>query len=252
MDDPRPALVIAGLALALAANAQALAQAPGSAESRIRQSESRPLDQARDEERQAREWNLRAEEWSRYRALMQGPLGTYSPGLDPLTALGIEARSDEERRRYAELQVQAEARRVEKTLSYQRAYDAAWQRLHPGQERVNLQGVQGVQADTSKDGMPGAAEPGRIAVFVKDGCAPCNQRALQLQAAGTAFDLYVVGSRGDDERIRRWATQAGIDPARVRARTITLNHDGGRWLSLGLPGDLPAVVREVGGQWQRQ
>ncbi|HBP2247020.1 TPA: TIGR03759 family integrating conjugative element protein, partial [Pseudomonas aeruginosa] len=27
---------------------------------------------------------------------------------------------------------------------------------------------------------------------------------------------------------------------------------GGRWLSLGLPGDLPAAVREVNGQWQRQ
>jgi hypothetical protein len=38
---------------------------------------------------------------------------------------------------------------------------------------------------------------------------------------------------------------------RPRARTITLNHDAGRWLSLGLPGDLPAVVREVNGQWQR-
>jgi hypothetical protein len=38
----------------------------------------------------------------------------------------------------------------------------------------------------------------------------------------------------------------------VRTRTITLNHDGGRWLSLGLPGELPAVVRQVNGQWQRQ
>ena len=45
---------------------------------------------------------------------------------------------------------------------------------------------------------------------------------------------------------------AQIDPARVRAGSITLNHDGGRWLSLGLPGDLPAAVREVNGQWQRQ
>jgi integrating conjugative element protein (TIGR03759 family) len=74
----------------------------------------------------------------------------------------------------------------------------------------------------------------------------------QLQAAGTAFDLYMVGSRQDDARIRQWATQAGIDPARVRARAITLNHDAGRWLSLGLSGELPAVVREVNGQWQRQ
>ena len=65
-------------------------------------------------------------------------------------------------------------------------------------------------------------------------------------------DLYLVGTRQDDARIRQWATQAGIDPARVRARTITLNHDAGRWLSLGLPGDLPAVVREANGEWLRQ
>ena len=196
------------------------------------------------DERQAREWGLQPEEWARYRQLMQGPLGVYSPQLDPLTALGIEARSEEERRRYAELQVQAEARRVGKALAYQRAYDAAWQRLFPGQPRVSLPGAKAQGA--------GNTGSGRLAVFVKADCAPCAQRVQQLQAAGTAFDLYMVGSRQDDARIRQWATQAGIDPARVRARTITLNHDAGRWLSLGLPGDLPAVVREVNGQWQRQ
>ena len=45
---------------------------------------------------------------------------------------------------------------------------------------------------------------------------------------------------------------APLDPARVRSGGITLNHDGGRWLSLSLPGDLPAVAREVNGEWQRQ
>jgi hypothetical protein len=38
----------------------------------------------------------------------------------------------------------------------------------------------------------------------------------------------------------------------VRARTITLNHDADRWLSIGVPGELPAVGREVHGQWLRQ
>lgn len=57
----------------------------------------------------------------------------YSPGIDPLTALGIEARSAEERRRYADLQVQAERRRVEKELAYQRAYDEAFARAYPGE-----------------------------------------------------------------------------------------------------------------------
>jgi integrating conjugative element protein (TIGR03759 family) len=196
------------------------------------------------DERLARDWGLRPEEWARYRQLMQGPLGIYSPNLDPLTALGIEARSDEERNHYAELQVQAESRRVGKELAYQRAYDAAWKRFSPGQLRVNLPGAQA----------PGVGNKGsgRLAVFVKADCPPCEQRVRQLQAAGTAFDLYMVGSRQDDARIRQWAGQVGIDPSRVRARTITLNHDAGRWLSLGLPGDLPAVVREVNGQWQRQ
>ena len=74
------------------------------------------------------DWGLQPQD-GRYRELMDGPLGIYSPNLDPLSALGIEARTDEERRRYAELQVQIEARRVEKLLAYQRAYDEAWQRL---------------------------------------------------------------------------------------------------------------------------
>ncbi|MEI4788683.1 TIGR03759 family integrating conjugative element protein, partial [Pseudomonas aeruginosa] len=69
----------------------------------------------------AQEWGLNQQEWTRYQTLMQGPRGVYSPGIDPLTALGIEARSAEERRRYADLQVQAERRRVEKELAYQRA-----------------------------------------------------------------------------------------------------------------------------------
>ena len=234
-----------GLAVALALVAAGVfAQSAPVANSRVIPSLVQNSTDAGLDERLARDWGLRPEEWARYRQLMQGPLGIYSPNLDPLTALGIEARSDEERNRYAELQVQAESRRVGKTLAYQRAYDAAWQRLFPGQQRVNLPGAQA----------PGSGNKGsgRLAVFVKADCPPCEQRVRQLQAAGTAFDLYMVGSRQDDARIRQWAVQASIDPARVRGRTITLNHDAGRWLSLGLPGELPAVVREVNGQWQRQ
>ncbi|WP_238897577.1 TIGR03759 family integrating conjugative element protein [Achromobacter xylosoxidans] len=194
--------------------------------------------------RLAKEWGLRDDEFARYRELMEGPLGSYSPNLDPLSALGIEARTDEERRRYAELQVQAEARRVEKLLAYQRAYDDAWQRLRPGMQRVNL-----------PDDTPSAAAvrgSGRTAVFVRDGCTACGQLVQRLQSSGTEFDLYMVGSRHDDAHIRDWAKRANVDPVRVRSGSITLNHDSGRWLSLGLPGDLPAVVREVNGQWQRQ
>lgn len=228
------------VALLIAVPLSASSQQPPSVKSRVTESE---IEQSRDE-RLARDWGLLSDEWSRYRELMEGPLGIYSPDLDPLTALGIEARSDEERRRYAELQVQAEARRVEKLLAYQRAYDDAWQRLQPGAQRVKLPDA----VPTGTD-LPGN---GRPAVFVRDNCGACEQVARRLQASGTAFDLYMVGSRADDARIREWARRTGVDPVKVYSGAITLNHDAGRWLSLGLSGNLPAIVRQVNGQWRRQ
>ncbi|MBG5754451.1 TIGR03759 family integrating conjugative element protein [Pseudomonas aeruginosa] len=238
-------LILLLAALHLPVSAQQSSQQAANIQS-ARNSQS-PITHSQDA-RLAKEWGLRDDEFARYRELMEGPIGVYSPNLDPLSTLGIEARSDEERRRYAELQVQVEARRVEKLLAYQRAYDEAWQRLNPGMQRVNL-----------PDDKPGAAtstsplrSSGRTAVFVKDGCVACGQLVQRLQSSGAEFDLYMVGSRQDDTRIRDWAKRANVDPARVRSGSITLNHDGGRWLSLGLPGDLPAVVHEVQGQWQRQ
>lgn len=226
------------------APAFALAQNTPSTESQVLQSQERTASNTELDERLARDWGLQAEEWARYRQLLQGPLGVYSPNLDPLTALGIEARTDEERRRYAELQVQAEARRVEKTLAYQRAYDEAWQRLYPSLQPVTLTGA--------GSAITGTNSPVRLAVFVKEECPACEQRVRQLQAEGAAFDLYMVGSRHEDARIRQWAARVGIDSTKVRERAITLNHDGGLWLSIGVRGDLPAIVREVNGQWQRQ
>ena len=192
----------------------------------------------------AQDWGLTSAEWARYQRLMEGPLGVYSANLDPLTALGIEARTETELRRYAELQVLAEARRVEKLLVYQRAYDAAWQRLFPG-----LQPVMSPAAITTT---PITNSPQRLAVFVRDDCPPCEKRVQQLQDGGTGFDLYMVGSGQDDSQLRQWATQAGVDPNKVRSGAITLNHDGGRWQSLDLAGDLPAVIQKVNSQWQRQ
>lgn len=216
---------------------------------RITKSDSRPVRDAALDAELARDWGLEHQEWARYRRLMQGPLGIYSPALDPLSALGIEAQTNEERAHYADLQVRMEARRVEKLLAYQRAYDAAWKRAYPGLSPI--QPASAPTIETARTSRPEAPE-GRTAVFVKENCPACAARVKELQAAGRAFDLYLVGSRHEDARIRNWAGQAGIDPAKVRARTITLNHDEGRWLSIGGHGELPAVLRYIDGEWQRE
>lgn len=97
-----------------------------------------------------------------------------------------------------------------------------------------------------------AATSSRLAVFVENDCPACETAIQKLQADGHAFDLYMVGSEAEDSRIRAWARQSGIQPDKVRAGHITLNHDSGRWHALGLSGGLPAIVREVNGSWQRQ
>jgi integrating conjugative element protein (TIGR03759 family) len=160
--------------------------------------------------------------------------------------LGIEARSDSERTRYAELQARMEGVRVEKLLAYQRAYDGAWKRLYPSLQRVRTtEGRVGQQPNAS-------AASSHLAVFIKADCPECDARVRTLQASGRLFDVYMVGTRGDDAAIRAWANRIGIDAKKVQERAITLNHDAGRWLTAGDGGSLPAVLREVNGRWQRE
>lgn len=213
----------------------------GAAQSQLAETAVAHSEQTRAD--QAKAWGLTEQEWSRFETIKAGPRGYWSPNLDPLTALGVEARSETERQRYAQLQVRLEAERVERELAYQKAYTEAWARLYPGQLPV-----QGMASEP-----PGANAPAgeRIAVFVEEDCAACGDRVRRLQAGNARFDLYLVGSQDDDERVRAWARRAGIKPALVRRRQITLNHDRGQWFSLGALGQLPATFEQVNGQWQR-
>lgn len=213
---------------------------PVTTQSRTQDTQSTPL--GRSDSEQAANWGLTEQEWTRFEQIQAGPRGFWSPNLDPLTALGVEAQTDQERQRYAELQVALEAKRAERELAYQNAYTAAWAKLFPG-----LLPIQGM---ASPSPVSSSVVP-RQSLFVEDHCPACNAEAQRLQNSDTAFDIYLVGSQGEDEHVRRWARQADIEPARVQRRQITLNHDRGRWFSLGAPGPLPATFQQVNGQWQR-
>lgn len=182
--------------------------------------------------REGARWGLSAEDWARFEELQQGPRKYWSPNLDPLTMLGIEARSENERQRFAELQAKMEAQRAEKELAYQVAYDHAFSRVFPGMLPVN-------------PGLGGSvADPGRIALFAKADCPACDEKAKQLQADNKFFDIYFIGNGKDDE-IRAWAKKVGIKPNLVQSRQITLNHDNGTLQSIGGGKGLPAVFHRI-------
>ncbi|AWO77401.1 TIGR03759 family integrating conjugative element protein [Serratia marcescens] len=193
--------------------------------------------QANKTAQQGRQWGLSGEEYQRYQQLMDGPRGTQSPGLDPLTALGIEAQSDAERKKYAEQWVKQEFARTEKELKFQREVDAAWQRL--GVLPVNMGNAAGIAHDTG----------GRLALFVKaKDCGQCEARLAAVLADNRPVDIYLVDSKGDDSLLRSWAKAHHIPVDKVRARQITLNHDGGRWMKFG-NGLMPVVLQQGENGW---
>lgn len=193
--------------------------------------------QANKTAQQGRQWGLSGEEYQRYQQLMDGPRGTQSPGLDPLTALGIEAQSDAERKKYAQLWVKQEFARTEKELKFQREVDAAWQRL--GVLPVNMGNAAGIARDTG----------GRLALFVKaKDCGQCDARLAAVLADNRPVDIYLVDSKGDDSLLRSWAKAHHIPVDKVRARQITLNHDGGRWMKFG-NGLMPVVLQQGENGW---
>lgn len=183
----------------------------------------------------AKEWGLTTEEWQRYETLKKGRRGVLSPGLDPLTMLGIEARSDEERHHFAELAVKQEFQRVEAELAFQREVNAAWTRVFPG--------VLPIKDTVAEQGK------GRQALFVKESCPACDRKLAQLMKLNRPLDIYLVDSGGKDEAVRGWAKKHNIPAEKVKSRQLTLNHDSGMWLKYG-NGLMPVVLQQGVQGWQ--
>ncbi|MBS1206074.1 MAG: integrating conjugative element protein [Proteobacteria bacterium] len=190
-------------------------------------------------QQQAQQWGLSDGDWSRYQTLMKGDRGIMSPGLDPLTALGVETDNSAERRRLAELWVRHEYQRSEKELAFQREINAAWLRLYPETLAVNMgSNAAGIAHDTQ----------GRLALFVKENCSRCDARLAAVLADDRPVDIYLVGGNSD-EAIRTWAIRHNIPVEKVRSRQITLNHDGGLWLRYG-QGQMPVILQQGENGWQ--
>ena len=101
-------------------------------------------------------WGLTEEEMERAKVLLQGPRKAFSvENLSPIEALGIHARTDAERRKYAEKFARAFHDDVQRSLAWQTAYTEAMNRLYPNEPVIKWDG-QKVKAH------PGAAALGHI------------------------------------------------------------------------------------------
>lgn len=95
-------------------------------------------------------WGLSEEEMIRAKVLLKGPRAAFSvENLSPVEALGIHARDDAERQRYAEMFARALQADVERSLAWNRAFQQAQSRLYPNQKVVDFEGLPMVEGPTS-------------------------------------------------------------------------------------------------------
>ncbi|MGJ8518357.1 TIGR03759 family integrating conjugative element protein [Carnimonas bestiolae] len=210
-------------------------QASHSAETTSTMTESATQQSA---QRGAKAWGLSEQDYQRYQSIMEGPRGKWSPDIDPITALGLNAKSDAERAKYAEMAVKAERERVTQELAFQRAYDDAWKRMYPDALRVNPFSVNGGQQNNSAfSGSSGTSNASSVfntsnrsnrlnVVIATSGCSTCDSTVKQLLERNAAMDVWVTDANGDDGKIRSWAASVGIPPERVSSGRVTLNHAG--------------------------
>jgi integrating conjugative element protein (TIGR03759 family) len=199
------------------------------------------------ERARARTWNLSESEWQRYRQLMQGIRGSISPGtISPIEVLGIHARDEAERQRFAERWAQTMHQDAERILAFQHAYDEAIRRLYPGERLIDPDRLPEATEKT------GSLEPGdRVLFFTRTECPVCDVllgKLLRRIDAIAGIDIYLVGEgNGNDEVVRDWANSHAIKPEWVRSRRVTLNHDAGALTKLTHgEGQVPYLMRRRG------
>ena len=201
-----------------------------------------------DSERaRARTWNLSEMEWLRYRELMQGIRGSISPEtISPIEVLGIHARDEAERQRFAEAWARAMREDVDRILAFQHAYDAAGKRLYPNEPLIDVDRLPGKIQEQSPFQFAD-----RVLFFTRPECAVCDAMWNKLMKRFDdipRIDVYLDDvASGDDVAVRAWASRHWIDPEWVRSRRITLNHDGGALdrLTKG-QGNVPYLLRRRG------
>jgi integrating conjugative element protein (TIGR03759 family) len=178
---------------------------------------------------------------------MQGIRGSVSPAtISPLEVLGIHARDEAERRRYAELWAQAMWEDAERILAFQRAYVEAGRRLYPGVPLIDPGRL------PKKDEQSTGLEPqDRVLLFTRPNCDSCDALLARLlgRIDGVAgIDIYLAGiDPSDDRAVGDWAGQHGIKPEWVRTRKVTLNFEAGALAELtGGRGEIPTLMRRRG------
>ena len=190
----------------------------------------------------SKQWGLSKSDWLKYKNIMRGPRGVWSPGLDPITALGVSETDPQERKRYAELWVEIESRRAELEMAFEVERSHAAKRIHKNQLAFNntawIQDWQNKQKRINK----------HILLFIDAKCKKqCKAMFDELYASvgdNSRLDIFFQ-SGAESNDIGQWASYMKIPPEVVKSRSVTLNFDDGKFQQYKLTGAKLPQVRVI-------
>lgn len=179
----------------------------------------------------AKQWMLSETDWVKYKEVMSGPRGIWSPGLDPITALGVSETDPQERKRYAELWIKMETRRAELEMAFEVERQRAASNILGNQLAVNntswIREWEEKRVEVNK----------QVILFVDSECKEsCKSIFEELRASignNARLDIFFKQGASSDQ-IGQWASFMKIAPNVVRERAVTLNFDEGKSMELGI------------------
>ena len=184
--------------------------------------EATSLDQIR-----GNQWGLKKDELNRANLLLKETRQYISDKqITPIEVLGIHARSDEERERYARLWAEFMLADANRILQFQQAYDVAMRELVSNQPLIEL-----AKLPPRRSHLPSVVQTDRLVVFISIGCDRCSfviDKVLNALDLVAGIDFYFKGlTEQDAPQMRQWALQQRINPRLVQSKKITLNPDNG-------------------------
>lgn len=161
------------------------------------------------------DWSLTERDWQRYQMLLKSPRGQWSPKLDPIRMLGIEAPSLEEQQRFARLYIEMYDNRVRKEQRFQLLLNDMRRQYYADIPVASAE--ENPKADT-------------YALFISaHGCDEACQHWLNRGMAlvnvdGSVLHIYLDGIATDSDA-RQWALANSIPPRQLYDRQVVL-HQG--------------------------
>ncbi len=206
---------------------------------------------------QALVWNISSSEEQRYVALMQNRSGFYygqdtNHQVSPVEVLGMNARTNEERVKYASQDAKQQFQHLAKYLSFVAEYNKQAAKLS---KSLNLPVVR--KFDYAKfspyNYKPVSLQSGdKLMLFVglDNEVKPIVSSLMGsiIKNPSIQLNIFFVGKAPSVEAINHWASSQNIPPNMVKKGEITLNFDHGKFETLGHLDKPPVLLLVRDGQ----